>query len=65
MVIREPSTSHFDIDVARVSVTVGVLSRAGGGGGGVALPIMDYTGRLYAKWVPFAGWSYIKGYGFH
>ena len=30
------------------------------GGGGV-LPIMDYTGRLRPKGVPFSGWRYIKG----
>ena len=30
------------------------------GGGGV-LPIMDYTGRLRPKGVPFLGWRYIKG----
>ena len=29
------------------------------------LPIMDYTGRLRPKGVPFSGWRYIKGYGFH
>ena len=34
-------------------------------GGGGALPIMDYTGRLRLKGVPFSGWRYIKGKGFH
>ena len=29
------------------------------------LPIMDYTGRLRPKGVPFSGWRYIKGQGFH
>ena len=37
---------------------------AGGGGGGV-LPIMDYTGRLRPKGVPFSGLRYIKGEVFH
>ena len=32
-----------------------------GGGGGGALPIMDYTGRLRPKGVPFLGWRYVKG----
>ena len=30
----------------------------------VALPIMDYTGRLRPKGVPFSGWRYMKGKGF-
>ena len=30
------------------------------GVGGV-LPIMDYTGRLRPKGIPFSGWRYIKG----
>ena len=30
-----------------------------------AVPIMDYTGRLRPKGVPFSGWRYIKGLGFH
>ena len=33
-------------------------------GGGV-LPIMAYTGRLRPKGVPFSGFRYIKGWGFH
>ena len=37
----------------------------GGGGGGAMLPIMDYTGRFFPKRAPFAGWRYIKGWGFH
>ena len=28
---------------------------------GGLLPIMDYTGRLRPKGVPFLGWRYIKG----
>ena len=37
----------------------------GGGGGGEVLPIMAYTGRLRPKRVPFSGFRYIKGWGFH
>ena len=33
----------------------------GPGGGRGLLPIMDYTGRLRPKGVPFSGWRYIKG----
>ena len=33
----------------------------GGGGGVGVLPIMDYTGRLRPKEIPFSGWRYIKG----
>ena len=29
--------------------------------GGRALPMMDYTGRLCSKRVPFSGWRYMKG----
>ena len=29
------------------------------------LPIMAYTGRLCPKRVPFSGFRYIKGKGFH
>ena len=32
---------------------------------GGALPIMDYTGRLRPKGVPFSGWRNIKRQGFH
>jgi len=35
-----------------------------GGGEGV-LHIMVYTGRLHPKGVPFSGFKYIKGLGFH
>ena len=31
-------------------------------GGGVVLPVMDYTGRLWPKGIPISGWRYIKGY---
>ena len=43
----------------------GILDPGGGGGGGGALPIVDYTGRLRPKGVPFSDWRYIKGYGLH
>ena len=39
-----------------------VLKEARGEG---VLPIMDYTGSLRPKGVPFSGWRYIKGKGFH
>ena len=29
------------------------------------LPIMAYTGRLHRNEVPFSGFRYKKGYGFH
>ena len=29
------------------------------------IPIMDYTGRFHRKDVPFSGWRYKKGKGFH
>ena len=38
---------------------------AWGGGGGGVLPIMAYMGRLCPKEVPFTGFRYMKGKGFH
>jgi len=35
------------------------------GGGGGALPIMAYIGRLRPKGLPFSGFQYIKGQRFH
>ena len=33
------------------------------GGGGAALPIMGYTGRLHLKGVPFSGFRYSEREG--
>jgi len=38
-----------------------ILSWPGGG----VLPIMAYMGRLCPKGLPFSGFRYIKGKGFH
>ena len=43
--------------------TIVLISKAPGGGG--ALPILAYTGRLRPKRVPFSGFRYIKGQGFN
>ena len=40
------------------------MSLGGGGVGGI-LPIMGYRGRFHSKGVPFSGFRYIKGKGFH
>ena len=34
-------------------------------GGGEYSPIMLSTGRLHPTWVPFSGFRYMNGYGFH
>ena len=42
-----------------------LTSNWGWGGGGVGvLVIMNCTGRICPKGVPYSGWSYIKGQGF-
>ena len=37
------------------------FSRVGGGGGGGRGLIMDYTGRLLPKGIPFSGFRFKKG----
>ena len=58
MLFKPAVTLICDID----NVSTSSLVRAKGvGGGGGALPIMDYTGMLGPKGVHFSGFRYIKG----
>ena len=47
------------------NITVSSAVARGGGGRGEYSPIMLSTGRLRPKWVPFSGFRYMNGYGFH
>ena len=56
------------VDFSFLHQMINYKARGGGGGGvgwGGVFPIMDYTGRLRPKGVPFSGGRYIKGWRFH
>ena len=56
-----PLVTLVTLESDKVRSSYMIYSPPGGGGGGGTLPIVDYTGRLHPKGVPFSGWRYIKG----
>ena len=60
MILKVPAREASGREATHVIFTSQVPCTPEGGGGG-ALPIMDYMGRLRPKGVPFSGWRYIKG----
>jgi len=48
-----------------MGISSSIISSKGTGEGGGVFPVMAYTGRLRPKGVPFSGFRYIEGKGFH